>query len=114
MTITLHGTGIEMNDKLRLYAEEKIRSLEKFFDNIQKAEIDIGVRNHHHQKGKIYYAEVNVHVPRRVMRIVKEAEDLYKAIDKVRDHYKVEFDKMKGKLRAKDKKVLRENKIYQE
>ena len=114
MTITLHATGIEMTETLRLYAEEKIKSLEKFFDNIQKAEIDIGLRNHHHKKGKIYYAEVNVHVPRRVMRIVKEAEDLYKAIDKVKDHYKVEFDKMKGKLRAKDKKVLRENKIYQE
>lgn len=114
MTITLHATGIEMSETLRLYAEEKIKSLEKFFDNIQKAEIDIGLLNHHHQKGKIYYAEVNVHVPGRVMRIVKEAEDLYKAIDKVKDHYKVEFDKMKGKLRAKDKKVLRENKIYQE
>ncbi len=112
--ITIHATGMDMNETLRLYAEEKIRGLEKFFDNIQKAEIDMGLRNHHHQKGKIYYAEVNVHVPKRVMRIVKEAEDLYKAIDKVRDHYKVEFDRMKGKLRAKDKKILRENKIYQE
>lgn len=89
-----------------------MQTLTKHFDNIQKAEIDIGLRTHHHQKGDIYYAEVNLCVPQHVLRVVKEEADLYKAIDKVKDHLKMELEKMKGKMRAKNKRVLRENKEY--
>ena len=114
MIINIKCTGMELTSALRQYAEEKVESLVKYFDNIQQADIDIGVRNHHHQKGKIFYAEVNLFVPGRTLRVVKDAEELYKAIDKVRDHLKVEFEKMKGKMRRKDRKVLREVKGYQD
>ena len=114
MKINIQGTGIELTGAIKDYAEEKIGSLVKFFDNIQSADIDVGMNSHHHQKGKVYYAEVNLSVPGRLVRVVKEAEDLYKAIDKVKDHLKVELEKMKEKMRAKDKKVLRGNKEYQE
>ncbi|MEK7644509.1 MAG: ribosome-associated translation inhibitor RaiA [Patescibacteria group bacterium] len=114
MIINLHGTGIELTEALKDYAETKISGLVKFFDNITNATIDIGMRSQHHQKGKIFYAEVNLSVPRRVIRVVKEAEDLYKAIDKVKDHLKVELESMKGKMREKDKKEIRSQKEYQE
>lgn len=114
MIITIKGTNIELTDALKSYAEEKIESLETYFDNIQHADIDIGLRNNHHQKGKVYYAEVNLSVPGKLLRVVKDAEDLYKAIDKVRDHFKVELEKMKGKMRERDKEVLREQKEYHE
>ena len=80
MIITIHGTNIDLTSALQRYAEEKIAGLTKFFGNIQKAEIDIGVRSRHHQKGDIYYAEVNVHIPGSIVRVVKEEKDLYKAI----------------------------------
>ena len=64
------------------------------------------------RQGKIYYAEVNFHVPNHLIRIEKDSEDLYKAIDKVKDHYKVELEKIKGKMRDKDKKAIREQKVY--
>lgn len=116
MIINIKTTGIELTPALRVYAEEKIGGLDKFFDNITQADIDIGMRSHHHQKGPIFYAEVNLHVPPhgRIERIVKDADDLYKAIDKVKDHFKVELKKMKEKLRRKDKKGLRATKEYQE
>lgn len=113
MNINIHGTGMELTEAIKNYAEEKIQSLTKFFDNIQSADIDVGMQSHHHTKGKIYYAEVNLDVPGKVIRVVKESEDLYKAIDKVRDHLKEELDHMKEKMRAKDKKVLRDSKEYQ-
>ncbi|HAZ28472.1 MAG TPA: ribosome-associated translation inhibitor RaiA [Candidatus Magasanikbacteria bacterium] len=114
MVITIHGTGIDMTDPIKAYATEKCESLIKYFDNIQKAQIDVGTRGNHHQKGKVYYAEVNLHVPGKVLRVVKDAEDLYKAIDKVKDHLKVELERMKGKMRERDKKTLRGNKEYQQ
>ncbi len=114
MIIHVKATGIKMTDAIKIYAEEKINSLTKFFDNITNADIDVGMQSHHHLNGKIYYAEVNLSVPGKIIRVVKEAENLYKAIDKVKDHLKVELEKMKEKLRRKDRKVLRGEKEYQE
>lgn len=112
MTINIQGTGIELTDAIKQYAEEKIEGLTKFFDNIQQADIDVGIRSHHHHKGRVFYAEVNLSVPGRMVRVVKEGEDLYKAIDKVKDHLKVELGKIKGKMRERDRQGLRGQKEY--
>lgn len=113
MIITIHGTGMELTQAIRDYAEEKITSLEKFFEGIIRADIDIGLRSHHHHKGKIFYAEVNLSIPGHMLRIVKEEDDLYKAVDKVKDHLKIDLEKMKEKMRAKDRVELRGVKEYQ-
>ena len=112
MVINIHGTGIDLTDAIKQYAEKKIMMLQKYFDNITKVEIDVGMRSHHHQKGAIYYAEVNLHIPGHDLRMVKEEENLYKAIDKVKDHFKVELDRIKGKMRVKDRGAIREQKVY--
>ncbi len=114
MIITIHGTGIELTDAIKDYANKKIMSLEKFFPNITKIEIDLGMRSHHHQKGQVYYAETNVRIPGSMVRVVKDAEDLYKAIDSVKDHLKVDLGKAKEKRRTKDKKTIRAKKEYQD
>lgn len=113
MTINIKGTGIELTEAIKKYITEKMESLEKFFDNITGVDIDVGIRSTHHNKGKIYYAEFNLSVPKHMIRVEKDAEDLYKAIDKVKDHLKVELEKIKGKMRDKDKEVLRNQKEYQ-
>jgi ribosomal subunit interface protein len=112
MRINIKGTNIELTEALKSYVEEKIGGLTKFFDHITMADVDIGLRTHHHKKGKIYYAEVNLHVPNDWLRVVKDAEDLYKAIDKVKDHVKAELEERKEKMRTRDKKTLRETKEY--
>ena len=112
MLTTIHFTGIETTEAIKTYALEKIQSLEKFSDRIQKIEVDIGLRTHHHKKGKIFYAEANVHVPNKLVRVVKEAEDLYKAIDKVRDHLKLELKEQKEKARRINRTVGRNKKGY--
>jgi ribosome-associated translation inhibitor RaiA len=71
------------------------------------------MESNHHNKGKIYYAEVNLDIPGHpTIRVVKESEDLYKAIDKVKDHLKVELDSAKEKMRRKDKEEIRGQKEY--
>ena len=113
MTIQIKGTGIELTDAIKEYAQEKVKSLEKFFDRVTDVNIDVGMESHHHLKGKIYYAEVNMSVPGKLIRVRKNAVDLYKAIDKVKDHLKVELQGMKEKRRGKDKEMLREVKGYE-
>ena len=113
MIINIKGSNINLTEPIKQYAEDKIMGLTKFFSNITQADVDIGMQSHHHLKGKIYYAEVNLHVPGKILRVVRDCEDLYKAIDKVKDHLKVELTGLKEKMRRKDKKVLREEKEYQ-
>lgn len=112
MNININATGVKLTRAMRNYVEEKFVDLDKFFDNIQKVDVDVGKRSEHHNKGKIFYAEANVHVPGKDIRVVKESEDLYKAIDKVRDHLKSELKEYKEKLRRKDKQELRGTKEY--
>jgi len=114
MTIQIHCTGMELTDAIRTYVEEKMETLHKFFDNIQHMNVEVGMRGNHHNKGDIYYAEVNMSIPGQFVRVVKEEADLYKAIDKVKDHLKVELEQVKEKMRRKDKTVLRDQKAYQE
>ncbi|MFZ2189242.1 MAG: ribosome-associated translation inhibitor RaiA [Candidatus Magasanikiibacteriota bacterium] len=114
MTINTKAKGMDMTPAIKQYVEEKVNCLTKYFENIDDVDVIVGMETHHHNKGKIYYAEFNLQVPGKNLSVRKDAVDLYKAIDKVKDHLKVELEKIKEKMRAKDKKVLREQKGYQE
>ena len=110
MKINIKATNIDLNEAIREYTMEKVQALEHYFDNIQNADVEIGLDSQN--KAKPFFAEVNLAVPGKLIRVRKNSEDLYKAIDKVKDHMKVELDKLKGKMRDKDKGILREQKGY--
>jgi len=112
MITNIKATNIELTEAIKEYALEKVEALTHYFDNIQSADIEVGMDKQN--KEKPFFAEVNLGVPGRLIRVSKNSEDLYKAIDKVKDHMKVELEKMKGKMRDKDKDALRNSKGYQE
>ena len=112
MTITIRATNMEMTETIRAYAEEKFMSLEKFFDNIQTIDIDMGVNSNHHQKGNIFYTVANVTIPGKLLRVERDSEDLYKSIGKVKDHLRVELHDMKEKMLHHDRDSVRDNKTY--
>jgi putative sigma-54 modulation protein len=114
MNINIQTINTDLTDAIRDYVEEKVNSLLKYIDKIENVDVVIGLDNKHHQKGKIYFAEFNFKAMQKNISIKKDSEDLYKAIDKVRDHLKIELEKIKGKTIKKDKKILREVKAYQE
>ncbi len=115
MQVTLNGKGIELTDAIRDYAEKKMKSLEKFYNKIMRANITVGLETHHHQKGKIYIAECKLEVPGKDLFASKNEKTLYKAIDKIRDYLEEELKKHKTKRREKnqkDKRKVREVKEY--
>jgi ribosomal subunit interface protein len=113
MNININFTGIEATDALKEYITGKVEGLKTFFDGIVSADIDVGMRSQHHQKGKVYYAEFKLQIPGKPsVYVTKDAEDLYKAIDKVKDHMKVELEKVKGKMNQVNREELRDQKQY--
>ena len=54
-------------------------------------------------KGEIFRVEVNLEVPHELLRIEKTEADLYKAIDKVKDHLSEVIVKYREKNRDKSR-----------
>lgn len=96
MQLTIESKGIELTEALRGYAEEKITSLEKFAEII-KADVDIGIDGHQ-QKGDNFFCEVHLFVAGKDFFVKREEADLYKAIDKVKDHLKNELTSWKDQI----------------
>jgi ribosomal subunit interface protein len=54
-------------------------------------------------KGEIFRAEINLEIPGELLRVEKTEDDLYKAIDKVKDHMEEVIISYKEKLRDKQR-----------
>jgi putative sigma-54 modulation protein len=90
MKINTKATNLELTPAIQDYAEKKVQSLEKFLqpdgENVLAA-IEIGVTTHHHKSGDIFRAELNLSNIATGEQFYAEAEkdDLYAAIDEMKD-----------------------------
>ncbi len=98
MIINIKHHGIELTPAIKMYAEEKMSTLQKYFASIRYIDVEVGMSTHHHHKGEIFECKAVVQIGGEVIRLAKEAEDLYKAIDKVRDHLRIELADLKKRL----------------
>ncbi len=103
MTINIKATNTELTPAISTYVEEKVLGLDKFIvaDDPESvlANVEIGLSTKHHQSGKIYRAEINLHIGGEYIRAVSEQEDLYVAIDDMRDQVLREITSFKNKKR---------------
>ena len=99
MQINLKANNLEITPAIRDYVQEKMAMVEKFLGNIQvlNCDFEVDLATHHHNKGKIFRAEVNLAVPGDLLRVEKTEKNLYKAIDKVKDHLARVVKKYKDK-----------------
>ncbi|MEO5927512.1 MAG: ribosome-associated translation inhibitor RaiA [Patescibacteria group bacterium] len=98
MTINIRATGMELTPAIRQYVEDKMGTLEKFAHDIIQIDVIAGMETNHHNKGEIYSCAANVEVKGEVLRVERTAEDLYKAIDKVKDHLRETLAQRKDKM----------------
>lgn len=101
MKIIIHGKNIELTEAIKSFVEEKIGVLQKLLpktsSDLIQARVEVGKPSHHHHEGAVYYAEVNLKVGGKLMRANIEHEDLYTAIDRVRDEIERQIKKFKEK-----------------
>ncbi|MBU0619769.1 MAG: ribosome-associated translation inhibitor RaiA [Patescibacteria group bacterium] len=99
MKTKIQATKIELTPQIKNYVQTKMDMLEKYLGNVQVLNCDVQVEltTQHHQKGKIYRAEINLEVPQKLLRVTKVAETLFKAIDKAKDHMADSIKKYKEK-----------------
>jgi len=107
MQIRIKATKLDMTDAIRDYCQKKMDMLDKYLgDRIPVINCDVEVEKTigDQRKGDIFRAEVNLEVPREILRVERTEKDLYKAIDKVKEHMVMAIEKYKGKLIEKKRK----------
>ena len=95
MEIHLKYTNIPASAEIEAFILEKIGSLEKFIEEIGlkkqglketvSAWVEVGKGSLHHQKGKVWYAECQIRLPRKSLRAVSNNYNLRAAIEEVKD-----------------------------
>ncbi len=95
----IKATNIELTPAIQEYVEEKLAYLDELLsdDSSIMANVEVGKTTPHHQKGDVMRCEVNLQVPGRLLRVEKTEKDLYKAIDKVKDHLARQIKDWRGR-----------------
>jgi putative sigma-54 modulation protein len=104
----IKGTNMELTEVIKSYINEKIGNLDKYWDAIIDADVEVGLITTNQKSGEIFRCEVNLRVPGEVVRVVKTEKDLYKAIDKVKDHLRNILEEKQGRRRDRARAGRRE------
>jgi ribosomal subunit interface protein len=115
MNIIVKTKNFELTPSLREFVENKIGSLEKYFDLLRGADdpslvseidavVEVGKTTLHHRKGDICRAEVLLTFHSNKLRAAKSADDLEKAIVAVRDDLQRQITDFKEKAIDKNRK----------
>jgi ribosomal subunit interface protein len=103
MKVDLKATNMDITVPIKSYVAEKLGGLYKYFYNIQQIDVEVGKTTKHHQKGKIFFCEVNLSVPRKLLRYREETDDLYKAINQAKKGIQQKIKEYKERLREAKK-----------
>lgn len=111
--LSLKGTNIELTDAIKNYVNEKLDALQKIcqdFDPADELRMELGKSTRHHAKGPYFFAEMHLHVPGKELLAKEESEDLYDAIDRVKDQLKRQLKDYKDVLKERTQKMARPGK----
>jgi putative sigma-54 modulation protein len=106
MEIRIKATKIELTPEIKDYVQLKMDMLEKYLGSIQvlNCDVEVGLAVGNQKQGKIYRTEVNLELPGQLLRVEKTEKELFKAIDKVKDHLARSIKRYKEKMIDKKRK----------
>lgn len=100
----------ELTEALESYAQEKCGSLDKYLSRYSDVayNLRLGKVAKSHNHGKIFYAEVSVHTAEKNFGGKVEAEDIYSALDLLRDEIAHNISHYNDKHRSVELEQARE------
>ncbi len=87
MKVNIIAQGMELTSAISEYIDKKLSHLDKLIGNDESAmaTVEVGKTTQHHNTGPFYKAEIRVRIAGKNFMHVAEAEDLYAAIDAMKD-----------------------------
>ena len=103
MHIIITGVHMDITEAIHTYALEKMKTLEKYIpegDTSGKLTIELSKTTNHHKHGAIFQAEGILHMRGKERVAHTTQDDLYKAIDTLKDMLVRELAEYKDKERS--------------
>jgi putative sigma-54 modulation protein len=103
MHIILTGLHLEITEAIRSYTLGKMNSLEKYVsskDGSVRLSIELAKTTNHHNHGDVFKAEGHMHIRGRDITLETTQDDLYKAVDTLKDMFTRELAQYKDKERS--------------
>lgn len=92
MKVLVRTKGTEVTDPLRNYAESKLQTMDKYFDDDAEGSVLLRVES------GIHIAELNVHYHSFFLRAEQRSDDMYLSIDRALESLEKQYLKHKEKL----------------
>lgn len=103
MHIIITGVHMEITEAIHKYTMEKMHSLEKLIsrdDTSAKLSIELSKASNHHVSGEVFQAEAVLHIRGKDTALKTTQDDLYKAVDILKDMLARELSSHKDKERS--------------
>ncbi|MCF7834172.1 MAG: ribosome-associated translation inhibitor RaiA [Candidatus Pacebacteria bacterium] len=103
MKINLQGKNIELTDQIKDYVLKRVTNLEKLLqgsEDVQSEAVvvfEVGKNTQHHKAGDVFHADCYVDINGDRFYSSADEEDLYTAVDKVRESLFKEISRNKGR-----------------
>lgn len=106
MNINLQGKNMELTEAIREYVERKVTNLGKLLSKIEdtggevKVHFEVGRRTNGQNKGEVYHADCNINIDGKKFYAEADTEDLYVAIDQIKETLFREINKDKDRAQT--------------
>lgn len=103
MKIKLSAKKIELTEAIKSYVLEKASKLSKLLKKIEDsggevmASFDVGKNTKHHKSGKVFHCDCSITIDGEKFYLSSDEEDLYKAVDVVKEGLWKEISRNKTK-----------------
>src|SRR3990167_10877325 len=103
MQINLQGKHMELTEAIKDYVSKRVTNLEKLLSRIEQGRgkvmvnFEVSKSTNHHKSGEIFHADCLIKIDGKEFYGSSDKEDLYEAIDDVKDSLYNEINKNKDK-----------------
>ena len=99
MNTNIKSTNITLTPAISEYTNKRLEKIASFLENdpTVQCDVELAKTTSHHQKGEIFKAEIHIVATGKNAYASSEKNDLYSAIDAVRDEILNELRSVKGK-----------------
>lgn len=103
MQINLQGKNMELTEAIKDYVLKRVTNLERLLSGIEKRkgeiliDFEVGKSTRHHKSGDIFHADCSININGASFYTSADADDLYKAIDEVKQTLFNDIEKNKDR-----------------
>ncbi|PIR68248.1 ribosomal subunit interface protein [Candidatus Nomurabacteria bacterium CG10_big_fil_rev_8_21_14_0_10_35_16] len=106
MKINLHSKNLELTNAIHNYVVKRITNLEKLLSRIEQgqgeitASFEVSRSTNHHKAGDVFHADCLIKIDGKKFYSSADKEDLYEAVDSVKDSLYNEISKHKDRTQT--------------